>query len=80
MYAAEVRRSFIARGCSAWGRYRLSYALETDANRMKDQIVITGANGHIGQRLITKMASDYSVRALVRSGEAARMLEKTPAD
>lgn len=47
---------------------------------MKDRIVITGANGHIGRRLITRMASNYSVRALVRSDKAARLLEKTPAD
>jgi len=75
-----VRRSFLVCGCSEWGQYRLSYASETGANRMKDRIVITGANGHIGQRLITRMASDYSVRALVRSDKAARMLEKTPAN
>jgi len=47
---------------------------------MKDRIVITGANGHIGQRLIEKMAADYDVRALVRSDRAAQTLDKSAAD
>ena len=47
---------------------------------MKDRIVITGANGHIGQRLIEKMVADYNVRALVRSDRAAQTLDKSAAD
>ena len=47
---------------------------------MKNRIVITGANGHIGQRLIKKMATDYDVRALVRTDKAAQMLGNSAAD
>ena len=47
---------------------------------MKNRIVITGANGHIGQRLINKMAIDYEVRALVRTDKAAQMLGNSAAD
>jgi len=47
---------------------------------MKNRIVITGANGHIGQRLIKKMATDYDVRALVRTDKAAQVLGNSAAD
>ena len=47
---------------------------------MKNRIVITGANGHIGQRLIKKMATDYDVRALVRTDKAAQVLVNSAAD
>ena len=47
---------------------------------MKNRIVSTGANGHIGQRLIKKMATDYDVRALVRTDKAAQMLGNSAAD
>ena len=37
-------------------------------------ILITGANGHIGRRLIAELGSDVPIRALVRSKGAARTL------
>ena len=47
---------------------------------MKDRIAITGANGHIGQRLIETLGSEYEVRALVRSEKAAQMLAESAVD
>ncbi len=47
---------------------------------MKDRIVITGANGHIGRRLIEKLGVEYEVRALVRSDKAAQMLAESSTD
>lgn len=45
-------------------------------NRAMQQrpIVITGANGHLGRRLVPALASRYPVRALVRSAAAAERL------
>jgi uncharacterized protein YbjT (DUF2867 family) len=53
-------------------------ALEAEAGR----ILITGANGHLGRRLIEKLVADPGaarpVRAVVRSERAARTLQELP--
>lgn len=43
-------------------------------------ILVTGANGHIGQRLIEALAPDRPVRALVRSAKAAATLTRPGVD
>jgi NADH dehydrogenase len=42
------------------------------------RILVTGANGHLGRQLITRLAAPQRVRALVRSHRAARVLEELP--
>lgn len=37
-------------------------------------ILVTGANGHLGRRLIAALAPDHSVRAVVRSERAAALI------
>ena len=39
-------------------------------------IVVTGANGHLGRRLLPELARQHSVRALVRSAVAAERLRE----
>ena len=43
-------------------------------------ILITGANGNLGRRLISELAGRVSVRAVVRSERAARQLDGSPGD
>lgn len=43
-------------------------------------ILITGANGNLGRRLIGALAGRAPVRAVVRSERAAKMLEGSPGD
>ncbi len=43
-------------------------------------ILITGANGNLGRRLIASLAGRQSVRAVVRSERAARQLDDCPGD
>lgn len=43
------------------------------------RVLITGANGHLGRRLIARLPSDVQVTATVRSAEARRLLEGTGA-
>ena len=43
-------------------------------------ILITGANGNLGRRLIAALAGRVPVRAVVRSDRAAAMLESSPGD
>lgn len=43
-------------------------------------ILITGANGNLGRRLIAALAGRVPVRAVVRSERAAAMLESSPGD
>ena len=43
------------------------------------RVLITGANGHLGRRLIARLAPDVQVTATVRSAAARRMLEGTAA-
>ena len=43
-------------------------------------ILITGANGHLGRRLISALGPGVRVRAVVRSERAARMLADADAD
>jgi NADH dehydrogenase len=48
----------------------------------RERILITGANGHLGRRLLERIAREpgrFSVRALVRSRTAAEVLERLPA-
>jgi len=43
------------------------------------RLLITGANGHLGRRLIARLAPQTAVTAVVRSNAARRSLEPTPA-
>jgi len=43
------------------------------------RVLITGANGHLGRRLIARLAPDVQITATVRSAAARRMLEGTAA-
>lgn len=43
-------------------------------------ILITGANGNLGRRLIASLAGRVPVRAVVRSERAAALLESSPGD
>ena len=43
-------------------------------------ILITGANGNLGRRLIASLAGRAPVRAVVRSERAARMLDDSPGE
>ena len=43
-------------------------------------ILITGANGNLGRRLIAALAGRIPVRAVVRSERAARTLDGSPGD
>jgi NADH dehydrogenase len=48
----------------------------------RERILITGANGHLGRRLLERIAREpgrFSVRALVRSRAAAEQLSRLPA-
>jgi NADH dehydrogenase len=49
----------------------------------RERILITGANGHLGRRLLERIAREpggrFSLRALVRSRSAAEVLERLPA-
>jgi NADH dehydrogenase len=48
----------------------------------RERILITGANGHLGRRLLERIAREpgrFSVRALVRSRAAADQLSRLPA-
>jgi uncharacterized protein YbjT (DUF2867 family) len=40
------------------------------------RVLITGANGHIGRRLVARLAADRPVTALVRSSAAKRLLQQ----
>lgn len=40
-------------------------------------VLVTGANGHLGRRLINALPADYAIEALVRSECARRILLKT---
>ena len=42
---------------------------------MSDRILVTGANGHLGRRLIERLAHDRQIVAIVRSQRAAATLE-----
>ena len=44
------------------------------------KIAITGANGHLGMRLIDEIHQDHKVLALVRSESAARSVREVYAD
>lgn len=48
----------------------------------RERILVTGANGHLGRRLLERLASEPGarrpVRALVRSAAAAAVLERLP--
>jgi len=49
--------------------------MTTDSNTEKAGIVlITGANGHLGQRLIAHLGVEYQIRAVVRSEQARQQL------
>ena len=41
------------------------------------RVLITGANGHLGRRLLTRLASERPLRAVVRSERAARQVADT---
>lgn len=42
----------------------------------RKRVLVTGANGHLGRRLVTHLAPTYRVRAIVRSERARRQLEQ----
>ena len=48
----------------------------------RERILITGANGHLGRRLLERIAREpggrFSVRALVRSRSAAEVWGASP--
>jgi uncharacterized protein YbjT (DUF2867 family) len=44
------------------------------------RVLITGANGHLGRRLIARLVPAVQVTATVRSAEARRVLEQSGAD
>jgi NADH dehydrogenase len=50
-----------------------------DAGQALGRVLITGANGHLGRRLIARLAGERPVRAVVRSERAARTLGESPA-
>lgn len=41
-------------------------------------VLITGANGHLGRRLVANLAVDHQVKAVVRSERARRQLAQVP--
>ena len=43
-------------------------------------LLVTGANGHLGRRLIRTLSLDWSVEAVVRSERARRLLERHAGD
>ena len=44
----------------------------------KERVLITGANGHLGRRLIARLTGMRPLRAVVRSQQAARQLAELP--
>ena len=48
--------------------------------RMFERVLITGANGHLGRRLIARLRGNCDVVAAVRSDRAAAMLRKSGAE
>ncbi len=50
---------------------------QMQASRVR--VLITGANGHLGRRLIARLGSSAQVTATVRSAAARRVLESTSA-
>jgi NADH dehydrogenase len=50
----------------------------SDPARAPDKVLITGANGHLGRRLIARLAPRVPITAVVRSSTARRTLEPTP--
>ena len=53
--------------------------MTTDSNRAETgAVLITGANGHLGRRLVEHLAGQYPVKAVVRSERARRQLEAAP--
>ena len=52
-------------------------ALDTNSAYSPDGILITGANGHLGKRLLPALATSRPVIAMVRSASAAAALQTT---
>lgn len=52
--------------------------IDIPASTPKGRVLITGANGHLGCRLIARLAATYSVRAVVRSEQARSKIMALP--
>lgn len=51
--------------------------LTSSGQAIRGPVLITGANGHLGRRMIARLAPDVQIRALVRSESARNLIEST---